>query len=163
MRPKALRLKGTDPPDLDMSESIPTYEGQRPPYDTEIIYSTNDPGASLPIGWREVTTGVSQGSWAIVLFLLVIVWWAKKPLGAFVEKQLEVLDELKASLRQNSETLKAMSDTDRHVSAILEALQDRNKTVDTMLQDYRVHNDSCHEKTWSKLDGIDRKLGGPKP
>lgn len=120
----------------------PTY----PPYPAYPAYPVGESG----LGWREVATGISGGSWAIVLVLGVLFFYIREPFKEWMSKQLALLDELRENLRQNSDTLKTMADTDLKTASILDAMERRHGQVDSFM-----------ESTSKSLTRIEEKLDRP--
>ena len=66
-----------------------------------------------PTVW-DVAIATKDGSYAIILFLLIIVMLTRKSLGTFFTQHMEMMQGLKDSNRENSEALvKALSGIER--------------------------------------------------
>lgn len=127
-------------------------------------------------GWQNVASGISSGSWAVLLFIGVVAWRYSGTVGKYVEKQMDLLTAMKTTLTNHSDSFTRMAEAEKSQAALLAAMsaadqrllervESLNKAVPRKTKEVLValsELKALHEESHVALDRIDPKYRKPK-
>lgn len=80
-------------------------------------------------GWVEIASGIANGSWAVLLVLVLIYWLTKDNARRYFEKHMALLDTMRKSLESNSASLTSLAESEKIQSVSLSELKAQNRDI----------------------------------
>lgn len=95
----------------------------------------------------EVVTLVKDGSYAIVIFLILIIWVTRKTASDFLNKHLELMESLKNSNEAHQETSEKLSQSIERITITNQRISENNSIVTKVLaKHFKIDLDHLDEK-----------------